>query len=68
MALVTLVNHNVTSGFLPSLTQGCFVYLYTCDIVVGQCHNVTNHNVTQVLSVALHHHFPYNKIKTILFS
>ena len=21
----------------------------TCDIVVGQCHNVTNHNVTHVL-------------------
>ena len=36
--LVTLVNHNVTSVLLLSLSQYFFVSLYTCDIVVGQCH------------------------------
>jgi len=36
--LVTLANNNVTSVFLLSLSQEFFVVLYTCDIVVGQCH------------------------------
>jgi len=43
VTLVTLINHNVTSGFLLSLSQGCFVFLYTCDIVVGQCHQPQCH-------------------------
>jgi len=36
--VMILVNHNAISGFLLSLSQGFFVFLYTCDIVVGQCH------------------------------
>jgi len=48
--LVTLANHNVTCGFLLFLSQDFFVVLYTCNIVVGNVTNVTNHNVTQILS------------------
>lgn len=36
--LVTLVNHNVISGFLLFYLQDFFVYLYTCDILIDQCH------------------------------
>jgi len=36
--LVILVNHNVTSVFLLSIFTSFFVILYTCDIMIGQCH------------------------------
>jgi len=51
--LVTLANHNVTCGFLLFLSQDFFVVLYTSNIVVGNVTNVTNHSVTQVLSLQL---------------
>ena len=43
VSLVTLVNHNITSDFLLSLSH-CF-FLYICDIVLMWLTNVTNYNV-----------------------
>jgi len=58
VTFVTLTNHNITSGFLLSLSRGCFVFLYTCDIVVGQyqqchqpqCHPDAIHNYDSIRS------------------
>jgi len=39
VTLVTLTNHNVTGIFFSlSLLHNFFVILYTCDIMVDQCH------------------------------
>jgi len=50
VTLVTLANRNVTCAFLLFLSQDFFVVLYTCNIMIDNVTNVTNHNVTQVLS------------------
>ena len=42
--------HNVTCGFLLFRLQDFVVVLYPCNIVVG---NVTNHNVTKILSLKI---------------
>jgi len=49
VTLVILVNHNVTRVQRNKKILLKRKKKDTCDIVVGQCHNVTNHNVTQVL-------------------
>lgn len=47
MRLMILTDHNLTSGFLLSLSEDFyFVFLYACDIMVDQCHQVLY--VTQV--------------------
>jgi hypothetical protein len=40
---VTLINHNITNCFLLSLSEGYFAFLYTCDIVIDQCHEPQYH-------------------------
>lgn len=42
---MTLVNYNVTSVFLLFLSQYFFVSLYTCNIVVDQCHQPECHPI-----------------------
>jgi len=48
VTLVTLANHNVTHVQRNKNILWKRKKKDTYDVVVGQCHNVTNHNVTQV--------------------
>ena len=54
VTFVILANYNVTYVQRNKKILWERKKKHTCDIVVGQCHNVTNHNVTQVLPLYKH--------------